>query len=288
MMCVLIGQTWQLCVEEIWGRQYKERGVGVQQSNSSTKEGNLHFHSSSLSSFLKRHTCWLDTYMYVTRMPTGALSNVKWTQLILIICYLLRMRTPIGTTNVGKDRGPVVCARNTFFHASWLNPDSRFKIQLEQIFKYTSQKLNAPPTAAFLTHIVFKVLYHLNPFSITFTPWMPDAHSKCSLSPTYHLSSNKNVQTYSGPAWGCSINSLCSTTGICAYNSAYDNSRQSDIFRSIFVKCQVNSAHADQICGTRNGNKTCSWDKDVDPQAKKCCLTVQTVKKVGSRERKEP
>ena len=49
------------------------------------KEGNLNFHSSSLSSFLKHHTCWLDTYMYVTRMLTGSTSNVKWTQFMLTI-----------------------------------------------------------------------------------------------------------------------------------------------------------------------------------------------------------
>ena len=35
-------------------------GEGVQQSNSSIKEGNLYFHSSSLSFYLKHHTSWLD------------------------------------------------------------------------------------------------------------------------------------------------------------------------------------------------------------------------------------
>ena len=36
------------------------KGEGVQQSNSSIKEGNLYFHSSSLSFYLKHHTSWLD------------------------------------------------------------------------------------------------------------------------------------------------------------------------------------------------------------------------------------
>ena len=82
----------------------------MQQSHSSIKEGNLHFHSSSLCSFLKHHSCWLDTYMHVTKMIIGSISNVKWTQLILIICYLLGLHTPTGATYEGRGWGLVVQA----------------------------------------------------------------------------------------------------------------------------------------------------------------------------------